>query len=81
MDLQAMMMFHSSVFASVFTAAKPIPRFAPVIMTVLFMDVFKAASMHTLKEKIRTKTVEKRCTILYSKFQNSNCRLCFSTTY
>jgi hypothetical protein len=33
------------------------------------MDVFKAASMHTFKEKTRNKTVNNECTILRVEFK------------
>ena len=47
-DLHAMTIFHSFVAASAFTAARPIPRFAPVTMTVfLFRLLGAAAEMST----------------------------------
>ena len=43
-DLQAITIFHSFVLDRALTAAKPIPRFAPVTMTVLLFTALVAAA-------------------------------------
>ena len=43
-DLQAIMIFHSLVVDKALTAAKPIPRFAPVTITVLLFEAIGVAA-------------------------------------
>jgi hypothetical protein len=63
-DLQAITMFHWSVEASAFTAAKPIPRLAPVTITVLLAVLRVAAELFGSADDSNKSTMQSPCIFL-----------------
>ena len=57
-DLQAITMVHWSVVASAFTAAKPMPRLAPVTITVLLAALRLAAEASSIKDDSRQQSMQ-----------------------